>query len=219
MKKHLFFDLDGTLLDTLLDIVKAINFSLKDIGVNYLYNYEEGKSLIGNGAKMMAIRALKPFKVGEEKKEIFYRSFLKKYQKYQCDDSKPFIGVLEGLRNLKKEGYHLYILSNKPDYLTKIIVKEKLDETLFDFISGKKDEILEKPAPDLFNYVIGKFNLKREEILYIGDSIVDIEFAKNSGVDVIVFTYGYGDYASKSMQNAVKLSEFSQLIEYLKNDR
>ena len=219
MKKHLFFDLDGTLLDTLLDIVKAINLSLKAISIDYQYDYEGGKRLIGNGAKIMAKRALAPFKISQKERELFYQTFLINYQKYQCDDTKPFRGVLDGLRALKNKGYHLYILSNKPDHLAKIIVEQKLDKDIFDFISGKQEQFDEKPSPDLFNYVIEKFHLLKEEILYLGDSLVDLDFAKNSGVDVVIFTYGYGDYATKMMQNATKFSDFSQLISYLDNSR
>lgn len=215
--KHIFFDLDGTLLDTLGDIVNAINLSLLDIGIDHKYSYEEGKKLIGMGSDEMARRSLAPFKTSEEKKNGFLRSFLANYEKYQADTTYPFPDVLEGLKSLKENGFHLYIISNKPDKLSQIICTKRLDVSVFDIIIGKRDGYPTKPDPCSFNETIEKFSLNKDEILYVGDSKIDVEFSLNTGVDSAILKYGYApSYEDDEFKKATYMFGcFKELVNFL----
>lgn len=212
----IIFDLDGTLLDTLADIVKAINSALFSIGITYKYSYEEGKKLIGSGALIMAKRALEPFKVSDGQKEFFLKQFLANYEKFQCESTKPFPCVLEGLETLYKNGYKLAIISNKPDFLTQQIVTKKLPIHLFIDVIGKRDDTKEKPYPDILLSLIQKNHLNADEVLYVGDSKIDVEFAVNGGVDVAILTYGYGNYEASLTKDATFVaSNFLEIVNLL----
>ncbi len=214
--KNLIFDLDGTLLDTLFDIVRAINASLLKIGITKQYTVKEGKAMIGRGSKRMVEASLQFFNtITKEQKETFSKYFLKHYEEFQFDNTVPYEGVLECLKLFKNKGYRLFIVSNKPDLFAQEIIKDKLDASLFEFKTGKRDDFEEKPNPSIYRYLKEKFSLKDEETLYIGDSDVDIAFAKNSNIDIAILTYGYGDYEAIEMKGVKKFKNFIDLTNFI----
>lgn len=200
--KTLFFDLDGTLLDTLNDIVNAINEALLECGYEKQYSYEEGKKLIGSGAHMMAIRAMS-FKEYTNEEFVRYESlFLQKYKKKQNETTFIYKGIDDLLIDLKKAGYQLFILTNKPEELAKIVVPLKMDASLFIDVIGASKTNKAKPDPTLFNNCLKKHGINKNDVLYIGDSNVDVELAENALVDCLLVTYGYGDYSESLLKRA-----------------
>lgn len=208
MKKYraLFLDTDGTLLDTLQDILNAVNFALKGCGYEKQYSYEEGKRLIGGGAYVLAQRAIAFAHPSEEQYKAFEELFLKKYLELQDATTKPFDGLTELLLSIKDE-YKLFIISNKPQFLLDDIIKKTFPEGLFIEACGHKIGNPEKPDPILINYLVDKYHLNKKECLFIGDSITDIQTAINGNVDSCLVTYGYG----------VNIDSFKEKATYVAN--
>ena len=217
MKKYkaLFFDTDGTLLDTLQDILDAVNYALKECGYSKQYAYEEGKKLIGGGAFKLAERAISFTSITKEKYEQFQKLFFEKYLELQDRTTKPFDGMVELLLSLK-EKYQLFIISNKPQFLLEDIIKKTFPKNLFIEACGHKIENPEKPDPILVNYLVDKYHLKKEECLFIGDSITDIETAINGKVDSCLVTFGYGvnieTFKEKATLVADSVSDLANLL-------
>lgn len=200
--KYLIFDTDGTLLDSLQDILNAVNLSLKECGYNKEYKYEEGKALIGSGASTLAKRALSFANPKPEEFEKFKALFFKYYSQMQGKTTKPFDGLTNLLVSLKNKGYRLFIASNKPHALLNEIIDAKFPKDLFEDWIGQIPGNKIKPDPYIVNLLCDKYNIDKKKCLYIGDSHFDVETAKNAHIDVALVTYGYGDYKKELLDEA-----------------
>ncbi len=180
--KMIIFDLDGTLLNTLEDLKSALNFALKEVGLKER-SLEEVRTFVGNGIKNLCIKGSNNYKSDE-----VYLKFREYYNCHYADKSVVYDGINELLAYLKN--YKLGIISNKKDDAVKKIV-DVYFKNIFYFTLGETDGIKKKPSPDMMNYVLNKYHLKKEEVLYIGDSDVDIAFAKASSCDYIIVDYGF----------------------------
>ncbi len=188
MKTTILFDLDGTLLYT----IKDIKYCLNQIITKYGYDaVDEQTTLkcIGYGARELIRRATR-----EENAEVVDK-MLKEYLVVQqaCDNSKTelYPGLNELLPMLKKDGYKLGIVSNKPDSATQVVYKQLLSNYNFDFVTGCVDNLSPKPSPDLVNLCLQNLNATKEETLYVGDSEVDVKTFVNAQVDGIGVLWGY----------------------------
>lgn len=180
--KMVIFDLDGTLLNTLEDLRAALNFALKEVGLKER-SLEEVRLFVGNGIKNLCIKGSNNYK-----SEEVYIKFREYYNLHYADKSVIYDGVLELLEYLKD--YKLGIISNKKDDAVKKIA-DVYFKNIFDFTLGETTMLKKKPSPDMMNYILNKYNLKKEEVLYIGDSDVDIAFAKECSCDYIIVDYGF----------------------------
>ena len=214
--KALFFDTDGTLLDTLQDILSAVNYALKECGYTKQYEYEEGKKLIGGGAYKLAERAISFTTPSKEKYEQFQKLFFEKYLELQDQTTKPFDGMSELLLSIRDK-YKLFIVSNKPQFLLDDIIKKTFPQGLFIEACGHKIENPEKPNPILVNYLVKKYHLKKNECLFIGDSITDIQTAINGQVDSCLVRFGYGvnidSFKEKATYVADSVSDLANLLQ------
>ena len=196
MIKNLIFDLDGTLLDTLPDITRAINDALKKEGYLYSFSLEEAKTLIGGGADRLIRKALKNKGNNPVLFEALKKAYMPLYKAYQEDNTKPFPGLKETLLRFKESGIRMFVVSNKPDALAQIVVPHYLPD-LFSGISGQKEGELPKPDPASTLRIIESFSLQKEETLYVGDSFFDVETAHNAGVKSVLVRWGYGFYTAE----------------------
>ncbi len=193
MYKYVIFDLDGTLIDTLDDLKKGINFALKELGYNISYTKEETKLLIGEGTRNLCIRAIKNIPHTEEDEEILFKEFTRQYKLHQLDDTRPFYHVEELLKLLKESNIKVAVLSNKVEQnVVDILSYLKLD-SYFEIIRGQRKDIPLKPNPSSLNNLILDLGAKKEDVLYVGDSDVDMIVSHNASVDVVAVTYGYRD--------------------------
>ncbi len=193
MYKYVIFDLDGTLIDTLDDLKKGINFALKELGYNISYTKEETKLLIGEGTRNLCIRAIKNIPHTEEDEEILFKEFTRQYKLHQLDDTRPFYHVEELLKLLKESNIKVAVLSNKVEQnVVDILSHLKLD-SYFEIIRGQRKDIPLKPNPSSLNNLILDLGAKKEDVLYVGDSDVDMIVSRNASVDVVAVTYGYRD--------------------------
>lgn len=191
MVKAIIFDFDGTLVDTLFDLQDAINFALKENGFNKTYSYEETKYLIGKGIRVLCSRALSYTNHTIEDEERVYRDFYKFYTLNQINKTRPYKGVIETIKKIKNQGIKVAILSNKKESNLIEIVNQLFPLGLFDIAMGKRDEFALKPNPNSLLYLINELGVSKEDVLYVGDSDVDMEVAINAGIKKIAVTYGY----------------------------
>ncbi len=183
------FDLDGTLLDTLDDLTAAVNVAL----VKYALparTREEVRAFIGNGIELLMRRAAAPAPFEEGMLQVFKESYFSHCQ----DKTRPYEGIDSLLKELQATGVEIAVLSNKADFATKKLVKEYFDEYVSLAVGeNERAGVRKKPAPDALFGVMEAFGRTREETLYVGDSEVDIQTAKNAEVDCVSVTWGFKD--------------------------
>ncbi len=181
------FDLDGTLLNTLKDLYLSVNRTLKKYSLPER-SEDEIRLFVGNGVEMLVKRSL-----GEEHEELLNEAlevFKKDYSLHGEDNTLPYEGIGEMLVNLKERGIKLAVVSNKFDGATKKLTA-KYFGGLIDIAIGESENVRKKPAPD--SLIKAVKTLKGKNAVYIGDSDVDIQTAKNGNVDCISVTWGFRD--------------------------
>jgi len=201
MIKALIFDLDGTLLDTLDDLSDSMNLALQQMNFP-THDRLRHKSFIGNGIEIFASRAL-PEKARDEKTilrcvEFFNVEYHRRYNKKTL----PYGGLNEVLKNLMALDLPLAVLSNKTDSFTKLMVKEFFPEINFSFICGSLPHVPKKPHPQAALELASQLNLAPANILFIGDSTVDIQTAKNAGMIPLGVTWGFRSFEELKKEGA-----------------
>ena len=192
MIKAIFFDLDGTLLDTLEDIGDSMNRVLENHGYpsHEIFRY---KTFVGDGMPNLVRRALPESEnLSEEEVQNMIREMKSIFAENWKSKSKLYPGIKEMLTTLEKEGYLLGILSNKPQEFALTTCEFFLSTWDFKAIQGYDPEGYPlKPDPRALLSLMRKWDLKKEEVLYVGDSDVDIEVAINAGVTSVGVSWGF----------------------------
>ena len=188
MNKLLIFDLDGTLVDTLDDLTKAVNFSLKK------HNFptktkEEVRKAIGNGTVKLIERSA-PSNADETTLKELHSTFKKFYLNNIGSDTKPYKNISSVLFALKTKGYKLAVVSNKDQEATVDIINRLFPE-LFDYVQGSYIDKPKKPHPFLIDKVCDALKFDKINVTYIGDTNVDEKSAINAGLKYILVSYGY----------------------------
>lgn len=187
MIQALIFDLDGTLLNTLQDLTNACNFALVELGLP-LRKKEEVQLMIGNGKHKLIERILpKGYEALHDIALKYYDSY---YPVNMLKETRPYEGMEELLRNAKEKGIKLGVVTNKSDNFAQKMMNHYFPG-IFDVILGGDNGRPLKPDPQSLNELIEKIETDRENILYIGDSDVDIITGRNAGVKTCGVTWGY----------------------------
>lgn len=184
----IIFDMDGTILNTLEDLKNSLNYVLQQAGYQ-TRTLEEVRTFVGNGIRKTIERAL-PSDIEEEKVDELFSLFMDYYAIHNTDNTKPYNGVIELLKELKHLGYKTAVVSNKQNSAVKSLCK-KFFTGLFDVEVGEKENIAKKPEPDEVNEVLKILNIDRKKSIYIGDSEVDIQTAQNSKMKSIIVDWGF----------------------------
>ena len=188
MYNAILFDLDGTLLDTLEDLTSAMNYAKCIFG--YKENsIEDTRRYIGNGITNFIKRSIN---FDEEHLEEIQKRFKEYYLKNCNNNTKPYDGIYEILDYLKGKNIKLGVVSNKAIYATEILINSHFPN-YFDIIIGDGMGLPKKPKPDVINYACEKLDTSILNIIYIGDSDVDIETINNVGCKGIIVSYGFRD--------------------------
>lgn len=182
--------MDGTILDTLQDLADTMNHALQINGFP-VRALDEIRQFVGNGIGKLVERAV-PNGTSEEEIKAVRRDFDRYYKVHCADTTCPYDGIPELLADLKANGCKTAVVSNKADYGVQELCKEYFDG-IFDAAVGERQGIARKPSPDSVNEVLKLLNCSKEESVYIGDSDVDIDTAKNAGMDCIVVGWGFRD--------------------------
>ncbi len=185
------FDLDGTLLSTLEDLAASCNYALRTNDMPER-TIDEVRRFVGNGVKKLMERAI-PQGLDNPAFAKTYQDFRQHYMHHNLDTTQPYPGVMEMLRSLRERGKRIAVVSNKFYAATQDLCRHFFGD-LVDVAIGEREDIRKKPAPDTVLEALRQMNANREKAVYIGDSDVDIETAKNSGMPCISVLWGFRDY-------------------------
>lgn len=186
--KAVIFDMDGTILNTLEDLKNATNYSLRQFGMPER-SLEEVRMFVGNGIRKLVERAV-PAGTPKEKIAQVLDVFLEYYEIHSADNTSPYPGILELVEKLKKSGIKTAVSTNKADVPAQELGREYFNG-IFDLIVGQQDGLKVKPAPDSVNKILSILDIQKKDAIYIGDSDVDVQTAKNSGLDFIGVSWGF----------------------------
>lgn len=190
MYKLAVFDMDGTILDTLEDLMDSVNFALSECGYP-TRTYDEVRRFVGNGIRKLIERAV-PEGLTVEEIDRVHEVFTGHYKLHCADKTKAYDGIKPLLEKLRANGIKTAVVSNKADYGVQELCREYFDG-LFDYAVGEREGIRRKPAPDSVNEALRVLNTDKSEAVYIGDSDVDFETAKNAELTCISVLWGFRD--------------------------
>ncbi len=199
--KMIVFDLDGTLLNTLEDLKIATNYALKKYNLAPI-SLEDTRNYIGNGIRNLLIKASN----NSENIDDIIKTFKQYYSLHYNDYTIKYHEIDKILLDLKNKGYKLGVLTNKVEDIAFKLINSHFSG-IFDFVYGEVYNRLKKPDPTFLLEIIKKYNLNKEDILYIGDSEVDIKTTLNANIDGLFVTYGY-----RNKNELISLSD--SLIDY-----
>ena len=189
-KKTIIFDLDGTLIDSLEDIAVCMNKVLEELNLP-IHKMEDYKYFVGGGISVLVENALNDHR--DDIKEEVTKRFKVIYDQKLHAKTKPYEGIYELLDELEKENHNLAILSNKPHEFTIAYAKSLFDKYNFKEIHGQKSDIPKKPDPTAAINIAKVFDAPCEEVYFVGDTMVDMQTAKNAGMIAIGVLWGFRD--------------------------
>lgn len=209
MYKAVIFDLDGTLLDSLRDIVSVLNDTLEYFNLPKV-SLEQAKTYIGNGARELVRLALGS--ENEHRLDQILGYYKEKYAQSDNSLASLYEGEDEALTALKNSGVKLAVLTNKPHPAAMRSNEIFFKKYNFDCVLGQKEGAPLKPDPAAVNMILKKLGVEREECLFVGDGEADVLTAKNAGLDCLSVLWGYrtreqlkGAGATRFAENFAKL--------------
>ncbi|MCH5240459.1 MAG: HAD family hydrolase [Muribaculaceae bacterium] len=213
MKKLAIFDLDGTLLNTITDLGKACNYALESMGFA-THPIQAYAYMVGNGVRNLMKKAQQD--ADEETIDKLLEYFKDYYNQHLLDNTKPYPGIPEVLAKLTEDGVALAVASNKYQEATDKIIAGCFPDINFVAVEGQQEGRNRKPDPSIIFSILNKFPLNKKDVLYIGDSGVDMECAHRAGVEAIGVTWGFRSIAELRKANAdFIVSRPAQILEHL----
>lgn len=212
----LVFDLDGTLIDSKLDLALAVNAARADAGLEPL-PHETVYSYVGNGAPVLIRRALGPG-ASDEQVEASLEFFLNYYREHMLDNTRLYPGVGESLEEWggKKQ---LAVLTNKPVKFSRMILDGLGVGKLFARVYGGNSFETKKPDPLGLNHLIKELKIPPPRVLMVGDSAVDVQTARNAGVRSCGVTYGLQPETFEQHPPDLLIDRMEELVELLQNGK
>ena len=214
MYRTVIFDLDGTLLDTLDDLTASVNFALTSFSLPKREK-EEVRAFVGNGIAKLIARA-----IGYEHPNFaeIFQTFREHYGAHCKDKTKEYDGITPLLKELKARGVHTAVVSNKADFAVKKLAEDYFPDLLQEAVGENEAAgIAKKPAPDSLLAVMKNLNAEQSTTVYVGDSEVDIQTAKNAGVDCISVVWGFKDESFLKTNGAkILIKEPFEILEFCK---
>ncbi|GAB6909309.1 Phosphoglycolate phosphatase [Desulfosarcina cetonica] len=203
--RGIIFDLDGTLLDTLADIATSVNRMLAEFGFPG-HTLDDYRRFIGNGIKMLVLRAL-PI---EGRSQEFIERCVQRAREIYWDNwnrkTRPYPGILDLIERLEKMGLPKAVLSNKPHDFTVRYVAHYFDRWHFGVVMGQSERFPVKPDPASALEIARQLDLPPAKMLFVGDSIVDVQTAEAAGMQAVGVSWGFkgaGDLKTKGCANIV----------------
>lgn len=209
MIKAIIFDLDGTLTDTLDDLMNAVNYVLGKH--NYpLRKRDEIRSFVGNGLKMLMKRSL-PVDVGEELLACYTQELIAYYNQYSLEFTMPYPGIVELLKTLKHEGIQCAVATNKREE-SAVLICERFFPDLLVAVKGDNGCRPLKPDRAIIEELLCLMNVSKEETLYVGDSEADAFTAQNAQLMSIGVLWGF---RTKEQLQSVGMQNFAENCEQI----
>jgi phosphoglycolate phosphatase len=188
--KAFIFDLDGTLIDSLADIAESINRMLDARGYPRC-EQELFRQMVGDGMEKLVERALPEAVRSGELIQVCVEEYRANYDQLWNARTQPYEGIVEMLAELKACGLKLGVISNKAHRFTVPMTEHFFGKECFDHILGQRNEVPRKPAPDGAHEMAAFLGLKTNEMAYVGDSGIDMAFAKSSGMKAVGVRWGF----------------------------
>ena len=188
--KTIIFDLDGTLLNTLDDLSSSVNYALRQHGLAER-SQAEVRQFLGNGIRRLIEQSV-PAGTDEQKTEDVFQTFRSHYLEHSLDQTRPYDGIEDLLHQLNDMKVATAIVSNKLDPAVKELHQHFFSDTIQVAI-GETKTIRRKPAPDMVDECIRLLGCDRQTCLYVGDSEVDLQTARNAGLPCLSVSWGFRD--------------------------
>lgn len=213
--RALIFDLDGTLIDSQLDLIRSVNAMLLEMGREQLHE-DTISGYIGHGAPQLVGRALGNG-AGEAEREHALKFFLSYYEDHKMDSTRAYPGVPEALEHLS--GFSMAILTNKPVRISVRILEDLGLAKYFSAVYGGNSFETKKPDPLGAHTILREFGAAPGEVILIGDSEVDVQTARNAGTLAAAVNYGFGAHDRAAHPADFYLDRLTDLIPLLANHR
>jgi len=213
MKKLCMFDLDGTLMNTLGTIAGYANRALTENGLS-AFPEDDYKYFVGNGAKVLIERALAAQNALEA--HAYQKVFAKYNELYDgapYEGSAPYAGIPELLAALSAHGIKTAVLSNKPDFATRAVVKHFFPDHTFFAVHGGREGVALKPSPEGALLILEELGgIAPEDVLYIGDTAVDMETGRAAGFKTVGVLWGFRGREELEKADAAHIVDVPQEI-------
>ena len=190
MTKLVIFDLDGTLLNTIEDLGNACNHALAECGFPRR-RLEEYNMLVGRGIMNLFLKALPEGSGTTENALKMKDHFVPWYNAHICDCTKPYPGVIEMLDKLSAAGVSLAVASNEYQEGTEMLIRHLFEKYRFAAILGQREGKPIKPDPAIVEEAMSCAGVNKEDVVYCGDSDVDMATGINAGVRTVGVTWGF----------------------------
>jgi phosphoglycolate phosphatase len=205
----IIFDLDGTLVDSSIDICHAINYAIEGLNVPPI-TVRETIAIIGEGITRLFEKIIEIHNIPADK-DLLIKRFLDHYAAHLVDNTTIYPGVEDTLKSLN--GSRKAVISNKREDFSERVLELLGIRKYFDLVVGSDTTPERKPSPVPIQYVLSRFKTRPEEAIIVGDSNYDIEAGKAAGVRTIAVTYGYrplsllqeADYIVSTMPEILKI--------------
>lgn len=188
MKKAVFFDLDGTLLDTLQDLADSTNEMLRFFNMPER-SIDEIRHFVGNGMVKLIERSVSS-DFDKNNFEEAYEFFRNAYRKNMRNNTRPYEGIIDVLKRLKEAGVKIFVTSNKNDDAVKGLCNEVFP-SLLDEAVGVNENNPPKPDSKMIDNILEKYGLDIKDCIFVGDSETDILTAKNVKMESIGVLWGF----------------------------
>lgn len=211
--RALIFDLDGTLIDSKLDLIRSVNAMLVEMGRETLHE-DTISGYIGHGAPQLIGRALGNG-ASEEERERALKFFLAHYEEHKLDSTCAYPGVAEALEDLKQ--FPMAVLTNKPVRVSLRILEGLGLKKYFRMVYGGNSFETKKPDPLGARRILEELGATPDEAMVIGDSEVDVQTARNAGTLAATVNYGFGTHDRAAYPADVYLDRLTELAPLLRN--
>lgn len=190
MKQLAIFDLDGTLLNTIADLGEATNVALSRGGFP-AHPLEAYPMMVGNGVRRLITRALPPEQASDATVDELLDYFREYYDAHLWDHTEPYPGITDLLANLRRRGIAVAVASNKYESAVKRLIGHFFPDIDFAAVCGQTTGIPVKPDPSIVFRILSEHPCPKADVIYIGDSAVDIETARRAGVMSVGVSWGF----------------------------
>ena len=212
--RALIFDLDGTLIDSKLDLALAVNAALEELGRgplphNTIFSY------VGNGAANLIAQALGEAATQEECLRGL-EFFIKYYSAHKLDNTVLYPGVRETLDALK--GMPMAVYTNKPVRVSRSIIQELGLAVHFRSVYGGNSFERKKPDPMGVELILREFGAAPAQAMFVGDSEIDVQTARNAGTWVCGVTYGFGSHRLAEYPPDLLVDNLTELLPHLSSN-
>ena len=210
MYELVVFDLDGTILNTLEDLLQSCNHVLTKYKLNTV-TLEDVRKNIGWGIRHLI------YELSNHSEHIdeMFNEYKEYYSKHYNDFTKPYEGINEVINYCLNNNIRIGVYTNKVEDIAKDLCDYHFTGK-FEFVYGDVENRVRKPEPDFLNSVLNDLTINKDKVLYVGDSEVDIKTANNVGIDGLFLSYGYRPKEELLRHSNNIIDDALDIINYLK---